>query len=319
MKRFMKICAITAAVILGLGVILVTIGGCGGGLKAARNMAWDGAFSYGPEDFENWFGNWAWKEDWETYDPDLNDAFDNAYEVIKNKGSYTADFKAEDIKNLELGLGGCKVEIVQSADEDYHISVQKVSAFQAYVKEDTLYVTGVKTGNWTGFNVDTGMYVEIQIPAGTIFEDVDISLGAGDFNIDTLQAEEMEMEIGAGRLQAESLKAQMFLCEAGAGQVIIKDAQLGGDTELSVGAGEMRITGSFPGNLQAECGLGNMEITVTGSKEGDHNYDMECAAGNLRAGSYTVAGLAAEQYIDNGAASNYSLSCAMGNLTVTFK
>ena len=81
----------------------------------------------------------------------------------------------------------------------------------------------------------------------------------------------------------------------------------------------MKFTGSVPGDLAAECALGNMELAITGSTEKDHNYDLDCAAGNLTAAGQSYAGLVAEKTINNGADSNYNLSCAMGNLTLTFE
>ena len=92
-----------------------------------------------------------------------------------------------------------------------------------------------------------------------------------------------------------------------------------GDVTLEVGVGEIRFEGSIPGDLDATCSMGNMEITVIGSTEQDHNMQMDCAAGNLDVGSRSYAGLATEQSIDNGADSDYNLSCAMGNMTLTFK
>jgi len=57
---------------------------------------------------------------------------------------------------------------------------------------------------------------------------------------------------------------------------------------------------------------------VLNSREQDHNYEMECAAGNLQAGSHSISGLAGDKSVNNGSDSTYTLECAMGNMKVTF-
>lgn len=312
MKKFMKVCAIIVAVILTIGIILMVAGGCGGGLHTLSGQIFRGELSLDMDDILKLGDNWTWDE----YHDDIAGVFSDAYERIEDRDAYETTFGAENIRNLELDLGGCAVTVTASPDGEYHVQAQKISAFQTYTEGDTLYVKGLKTGKW---NLSTGMKVIIQIPEGTAFDKVEMSLGAGDFKIDAIKATEMEVELGAGRLQVDSLQTGTFACEVGAGQAVIDNAAFVGNVTLSVGAGEMLVTGSIPGNLTAECGMGNVEITVTGSTEADHNYEMECAAGNLTAGSRSVAGLVSEQSIDNGAASTYDLSCAMGNMEIRFK
>lgn len=317
MKKFMKVCAIIAAIILGIGIVLLAVGGCGGGFRQLARQIRNGELSFGPEDWNiEWDEKWVWNEDWQTYDLDGQDMFDNSFDIIKDRDAWSQDFSTEGVQNLELALGGCKVTVEPSTDEEFHILANKITAFQAYVKNGTLYVRGLKTGNWTS---NFTMEVTIQIPDGTEFSDVTLSLGAGDFSIVTITAQNMDIEVGAGRLQIDEMKADTLSCQLGAGQVIINNAEVTGNTSLEVGVGELCFTGSLPGNLDAECAMGNMEITVAGSREQDHNLDLECAAGNLTAGSHTFAGLASEQYIDNGAASTYKLRCSMGNLSLTFR
>lgn len=315
MKKFMKVCAIMIAVIFAIGVILVTVAGCGGGFRALSYQIMHGDLHFGPDD--DWGIDWGVVGDiLDDHDLDMDDIFSEAYEVIRDQSTYETVFGAAAVRNLELELGGCTVTLTASPDADYHVLAKKISAFQTYVEGDTLHVKGLKTGKW---NLGTGMAVTVQIPAGTVFHEAELALGAGDFTIEDLQADEVEVSLGAGRLQVGFLKTGEFTCEVGAGQIIVDEGQFAGDVALSVGAGEMLITGSIPGNLEAECGMGNVEIEVLGSTEEDHNYEMECAAGNLTAGSRSVAGLVSEQSINNGAASTYNLTCAMGNMEVRFK
>lgn len=321
MKKFMKVCAITVAVIFCLGIVLLTAGGCGGGLKSIPGMIMRGEFNFGPDDFADWGWDkdWNWDGDWDwnqEYDLDMESMFDNEFEVIKDEDSYSQTFGFEEIHNLKLELGGCEVKVAVSPDENYHVSAEMINSFQTYVKGDTLYVKGVKNGNWTNNSV---MSVEILIPEGAVFENAELSLGAGDFAVSALKAKRVEAEVGAGRLEIEYLQTTEMECQLGAGQVIVKEGEILGNASFETGAGELIYNGIIFGDLKAECAMGNTEFHITGSAEEDHNYDLECMAGNLTAGSNSYAGLAVDKYIDNGAASEYDLSCAMGNLTVTFQ
>ncbi len=320
MKKFMKVCAVIVAVIFCLGIILLTAGGCGGGLKSIPGMIRRGEFNFGPEDWGfHWDEDFQWDTDlnqnWE-YDLDMESLFDNEFEIIKDEDSYSKSFLAEEIHNLKLELGGCEVKVAVSPDEDYHIAAEKINSFQTYVKGDTLYVKGVKNGNWINNAV---MSVEILIPEGAVFENAELSLGAGDFSVDVLKAQSIELEVGAGRLEIVQLQTTEMGCQLGAGQIIVKEGGIMGNASFETGAGELIYSGSISGDMTAECAMGNTEFYITGSTEEDHNYDLECMAGNLTAGSRSYAGLAVDSYIDNGAASEYDLSCAMGNLTVTFQ
>ena len=314
MKKFMKGSGLTLAIVLVLGMILVTAGGCGGGFEDVTQRIADGEFNFDSEDLENWI----WNEDWEVYDAASMTVFNNDKPIIKDEESYEETIAAAGIQNLEMDLGGCEVTIEISPDADYHVEAEKISAFQTYAEDDTLYVRGMQTGTWNG-NLNSNMSVTVQLPADTAYEKVRLSLGAGDFEIESLLADNVVIEIGAGRLQINSLQTEILTVELGAGQAVIKEAKVSASAVLETGAGEMVFEGSIPGDLQAECAMGNMDIKITGSTESDHNYNLECAAGNLTAGSQSISAGLGEKTIDNGVTSDYDLECAMGNLTLTFE
>lgn len=328
MKRFMKLCGIIVGVILVLGIILLTIGGFNGGFKAVKSMMTNGELVIGnlellkwdkDWDWNEWDKDWVWNSDWETYDLDERSVFDSAFDIIRNESAYETGFNASDISKLDMELGGCKVIIEVSPDADYHVIANKISSFQTYVSNGTLYVKGLKTGKWINWDVSTGMKVTVQIPQDTRFTSAELSLGAGIFEIDELSADDCDIEVGAGQLSVNILQVSTLKCQIGAGRILINDAETAGYTKFEVGAGELVFKGSIPGNLKAECGMGNMQITVVDSTEKDHNYKLECMAGNLSAGSNTVMGLAVDHDINNGADSVYDLTCAMGNLEVEFQ
>ncbi|HKM33937.1 MAG TPA: DUF4097 family beta strand repeat-containing protein [Lachnospiraceae bacterium] len=319
MKKFMKVCGIIVGVILVIGIILLTIGGFNGGFRAIKSMVTNGELSIGSHELFKWDKDWVWNEDWDTYDLDERSVFSSAFGIIYDQAAYETSYNASDISKLKMELGGCKVVIEVSPDADYHVIANKISSFQTYVSDGTLFVRGLKTGKWVNWDVSTGMTVTVQIPQYTRFTSADLALGAGIFEIEDLSADDCEVEIGAGQISVGTLQVSTLKCQIGAGRMLIYDAETTGDTQLEVGAGELVFKGSIPGDLKAQCGMGNMQITVVDSTEDDHNYKMECMAGNLSAGSNTVIGLAVDHDIDNGSDSTYDLTCAMGNLEIEFE
>ena len=333
MKKFMKVCGITVLIIFLLGLILVTAGRLGGGRNTLENQILNNVFGFG-SDILDWGSDWLWNEEWETYDLNINSVFNTNHSVIRS-GNTSADYSGEDIRKLELSLGGCVMSLKESEDGDFHVSAERVQNFQTYTEGDTLYVNSVTSGRWSLSSTSTSIVIEI--PAGVELQNVQMALGGGkftaepilvkelklelgggDFTFESLHVEDLDCELGAGRLTIEELYAENIECDMGAGQIVIENAETTGNLDFEMGMGDLDFTGSIPGNLDAECAMGQMRFNILGSKEEDHNYDLECAAGNLRVGGSSFSGLASEKKIDNGASSRYRLQCSMGNMEVTF-
>lgn len=314
MKKFMKVCGITVLIIFLLGVGMVTIGKLGGGGKTLEKQILDGVFSFG-SDVRDWGSRWLWNAEWETYDLNMDNVFDSAYDIIRSGESVT-DFNSEDIQNLELSLGGCKMILRESEDGNFHVKAENIKNFQTYVKGDTLYVNSLVSGSWSFSSLST--VITVEVPAGFEFDKVRMSLGAGEFTSDCLSGKEIKLELGAGQVTIEKLSVVNMECEVGAGQIVIRNAETTGNLDFKVGMGNLEFAGSIPGNLEAECSMGQMLFHIVGSGEDDHDYNLQCAAGNLCVGSTTFSGVAADKKIDNGTGSLYKLECAMGNLEITF-
>ncbi len=298
-----------------LGLLLVTASGCGEGLKELADLPEriaDGEFSIDSEELRDML----WNEEWTTYDVSSVTTFDEDYPTIKDEAFYEDTLSAQGITALDFELGGCEVKVETSPDADFHVTVENVSAFQAFTEENTLYVKGVQTGTWTG-GLSTNMKITVQLPKDSAYEQAQMSFGAGEFQMQTVSADSITVKVGAGKLQIADLKAEQLEVQLGAGQALLENADVV-NAELTAGAGELIFTGSIPGDLHAECAMGNMEIRIWGSAQADHNYEMDCVAGNLTLEEKTYSGVS-EEKVDNQASSDYDLECAMGNLTLIFE
>lgn len=317
MRKFMKVSAITAGIMIFLGIGLFIVGGCGGGFSETVQKIVNGDFDFTDEDLKNIIGNYVSSND--SLDMTVNE--ENKYledfPVVTDTESYERDFDTAEFSSMVLQLGGCEVKILSSDDENVHIRAEKVKKIQTGVKDNTLYITCTDRN---GFTLGKGTKITIQIPEAFSCDTVDIDLGAGDFSIESLTVKNVTIDIGAGRLQIEKLIcSEDAKCEIGAGQMLLNDAQIGGSFAGDIGAGEMRLTGNIQGNAEVSCAMGNTEMTIIGSTMEEHNYEVSCSAGNIAIGDRSFAGLATESDIDNGAANTYKLECAMGNITVKFQ
>lgn len=82
--------------------------------------------------------------------------------------------------------------------------------------------------------------------------------------------------------------------------------------------GSFDYTGSIRGSIAAECSMGSIDFLLDGDQM-DYNYDIDCAMGSIEVDHREYAGIAAEKHIDNDAAWNCSLECAMGGITLRFR
>lgn len=143
--------------------------------------------------------------------------------------------------------------------------------------------------------------VIVSYPEGAQFAKMEIEVDAGTVELlDDLSVQELDVQVGAGTLEnSGALKAKKAEIEVGTGTVALQ--------ELTVS------------ELNGECGLGSMELELTG-KETDYNYKLECGIGAITIDDEDFAGIVGERKINNpGASGKIELECGMGSITVDFE
>ena len=258
-------------------------------------------------------------EDNAIYDIDESSMFSKKHKVWQ--GNVERTLIAEgDVTKLSLELGGCKFELADSATDEYYVEYRGKGKTQAYADKGTLYVKVLNGSNWNiaDWNEEANdSHMILYLPMNTCYEEIKAELGAGQMNLDNLSANTMEVEIGAGQVVANGLIAENLTLGVGAGDVVLEESILK-ELELEVGAGNCEIAGRIDGNVKANCAAGNIVVEVDG-KESDFNYDMQCAVGKIQIEDTEYSGLSQEQELDHGALKEMELTCAAGNLEVTFQ
>lgn len=297
MGKGMKALLIAAGVCILLGTVLL-VGTLGFGGKDVVAQVVQGGVYFSEDGFHVGGVN--------LFDDTANLKFDSAKEM---------NFSADSFEELDLKLAAGTFEIVEGDSDKIIVrSAKKINMSQSGKTLTIDTDKGVKV-HFFGIT-EEGHHVEITLPKGKEFHKIDIEVGAGQLNADSLTVEDIEMEIGAGSIIVDTLICEKGKINVGAGEAIIKDGT-SGKLDLNVGLGDLQYNGSLSGDLDADCGMGNMDIRLD-AKEGDFNYQIDVGMGTISVDGESYGGMAQKKDIDNDAKADMDLDCGMGSINIKF-
>ena len=249
-------------------------------------------------------------DDSDDYDSDDYDSDDYDDDDYDDSGDYddsedyvrAVDENEEDGTVYQLKYQPTKLDIELKYDElileegdSFCVRVYDDSGKNVTVKEssDTLKVRSTKKLSKT-------RKVHISYPEDVKLQELEIEMGAGTVYLNRdIETEKLSVEMGAGEFESKN-------------PVTAREA------DLEIGTGSMTFADLSARKTDGECGLGELDLTLTGTQE-DYNYDLECGVGNLDVGSDSYSGLGREKTISNkGADRKLNLECGMGNISVDF-
>lgn len=314
MKKFIKVSLIIAGVMFALGCLLAIISMIGGKhqLKVAirENLA-----EAEIEDLDDVVEEFVYSAGGYVYE-----LTDGDWGFVKREntesGSYQVPVSSVKSLSIELGAGELKIETKADSEDVIDLSFDGLGNCDYKVEDGTLYIEGFKGITIAGNTVSANEII-VRIPENMYFEGVDMEVGAGIVSIENCKVDELEAAIGAGEVTMEKLEVSELSAEIGAGQLDVADAVIQ-NADLDISMGECIFEGTISGDLEADCDMGNLELTLTG-KESDHNYKVSCSAGNISVGGFEFSGLATSREIDNNAEGCFDINCNMGNIVVEFE
>ena len=323
----MKICAVTALLLVLVGLGLAAAGGAlsnavqirdvvdkvtGGriqlnltGLGDGYGMDSTGKSQSGRKEIFDQLGGEAY------YDMDDASMFDKEHTIVN--GDVQETFAAGNVRSLDVEVGGCSFTLEESPDENFHVDTVGTNKVQCYVEKDTLYVKAtVKT--LVGTNEASS--VVLYVPADAVVEGLDLEVGAGIMNLGHVKAGHVDLEVGAGQILVESILANELDISVGMGAAHLYGMDV---TELNagVGMGNLYATGSVNGNSELECSMGNITLELSGAAEA-FDYDIECGMGKVSIGEESYSGLINEKILYNGAGRHMDVECGAGNVEILF-
>ena len=242
MKKFMKTCAVLALIMFMLGL----------------GIAFGVRMMYGPVRFSDFMDGADIKNDigrnivskLEEMDSgvryDIEDKLDFDDNNPTFKDDTEQDFSSDLVKNLDVEIGACALEIMDSEDDDFHIKTEKIGVYQGYVSDSTLHIKGIRKTSISGSGHGT---IKLFIPKDFVFGEVDFEVGAGYIESDSsLYASEMDIELGAGEMELPYVSV--------------------GELDAAVGAGSLQLDGDIRTYADLQCAMGNVDMKIAG-KESD--------------------------------------------------
>ena len=306
MKKFTKGMLIAAGIFAAAGIGLTAAGGVMGasmseltGVNSLKRILW----------------MTEWDDDHDDYD-DIDDDDDDYEDRVEHDGmEHSAEMGQKNMEPAAVGNESAtdgivyqlkyqptKLDIELKYDElileegdSFCVRVYDDNGKNVTVKEssDTLKVRSTKKLSKT-------RKVCISYPEDVKLQELEIEMGAGTVYLNRdIETEKLSVEMGAGEFESKN-------------PVTAREA------DLEIGTGSMTFADLSTRKTDGECGLGELDLTLTGTQE-DYNYDLECGVGNLDVGPDSYSGLGREKSISNtGADRKVDLECGMGNVSVNF-
>ena len=178
-----------------------------------------------------------------------------------------------EINILKVDISAADFRIVKGEGFSVVSNLERLSLKQS---GDSLVLVEMGLGN-RNYN---GAFLTVCIPEGTVFEKIDISTGAGRFTADVISAEKIDFELGAGEVNIGELNATREAdIEGGAGQITIGGGSLN-NLSIDMGVGQLDLTSKIIGEGELNLGVGEVKITLIGSRE-DYTLKLNRGIGNI--------------------------------------
>lgn len=224
--------------------------------------------------------------------------------VLEAVKSYSVD---TEIRNLNIEINAADLYIKEGDAFSVESNLKHLE-----VEEKGGLLTIHEARKFTG--TYNGAELTVYVPTGTVFDNVNLTTGAGRLTIESLSSGTLNFELGAGDVSIDSLVAAKSAdVEGGAGRITITNGALK-DLDLDMGVGQLNLTSVLTGDCQLDLGVGESNITLIGSKE-DYKLDLEKGLGRI-----LVDGKAVSDYGSSGNGTNkVEINGGIGAIQVLFK
>lgn len=332
MKKFMKVSAIIALVLIVVGMVMATIAGAIQGPATIGRIVesvTNGRISANFDHINDWgielreeILSEILSEVHEEGHFSIEDStiFDDAYNVLAgNVDAHSVGVVGTEndrIGKIEIEAGGCHFFIEESQDSQVYVEASNTGKFQCYIENNTLYVRAIRNANYRNWSDYGKCSITLFLPADYKYSEFNVEFGAGLLEIDNILANDVELEVGAGQLLVSYLEADSLDASVGMGDLQIDNMTVGSFSG-EIGVGQLMVNGSIGRDAAIECSMGNAQLDLAGRYE-DFNYTLEASMGNVDIGHNSYSGIAREQNIHNNAGKDMALTCEMGNISVFF-
>ncbi len=210
-------------------------------------------------------------------DDDSDEATDDAWDDTEKSGKTLIASESDQIQKVDLSLGAGQYTIKPSGDNSFYVSYSGKNRLQVK-KQDGMLSIRTKEYNITLFSVhDTNAGSATVYLPEKAYKKIALSIGAGTAVSEmTLQAEKVELEVGMGTLETAVDATKKLTVDVGMGtaDLTVNGSEEEYDTDISVGAGDVKCgSHEFSGlsqeytkdngtgkKLEIDCGMGSVNV-----------------------------------------------------------
>ena len=253
--------------------------------------------------------------------------------VSHGENTYDYSYKVENIKSIDLDVEYGYVKILKGNEFTAEVENVVENGFQGYVEgdtwhlkqngkiTDTLNIFGVNipfSFGWFGHHDGDYPKITITVPEDFIAEEFEIELGAGEIKVEEMDTKVAEVSIGAGKMDVRNMNVtDEISCDVGAGELIIRELDTK-KAKFECGVGSIKVDGKVAGDLDADCGMGEMDIILNGNEE-EYNYNVSCGVGNINLNGHNYSFSSNNRIKNESSIGTIDLDCSVGSLKLRFK
>lgn len=243
------------------------------------------------------------------------------YPTFSVNGTY------DGVENIDFDIAYGDVDIIEG--DSFHIDAENYleNDLESYVTDGTWYIRESSDNDFSLFgmrftlrqlvrwNNDYTPRMTITVPKGFIANNFNLSIGAGNVEVEAVNAATGNFSVDAGRMAIDQISvSDNSDYHVGAGNMVLKEALLH-DIIVDCGVGNISINGDLTGDSEVDCGVGKVELMIEGDSS-EYSYDINADIGSVNVGGKSYHNL--DKSIDNDAANSLELQCGIGNITVDF-
>ncbi len=192
---------------------------------------------------------------------------------------------SQDIESIEIDISAASLKIVKGDKFSLSTNIEKVDVSaknsRLYIKQKQKIVSG-KAGD-----------IILTIPDNIHFKSFELDAGAGEVDIEVLNAKNVEIDMGAGALT-------------------VRDGNID-HLNLDLGVGETNLTAVINGDSEINCGVGETNINIRGEKS-SYSLDINTGIGSVTIDNTTVKG---NTVIGNGD-NKIAIDGGVGSINIKF-
>ncbi len=246
------------------------------------------------------------------------------YQTISTPGIHdglpqqTAPFAGDELNNLNIDIGLSTMYVVSG--DDWGISVDGFVPYSANFENGTWSIRTEETifhnlwrQFWWLFRPDETVFT-LVVPSN--FEELDITVSAGEVFVSDITLEELNANVNAGSLILDDITAETTSLSADVGNIETKNLQTD-VCELSTDVGNIEFQGDISDKLWADSDIGNIIIEM--QHPGSYSWNIDSSIGNVSIGHNNMSSFSQTTSGAEGSGGpHFDLSSDIGNVEVIF-